>query len=138
MCIYSAAKWITDDKKKTKKKSKDPLHTRIRQSILNNKCLFFWTLIYIFINLGLFITSIRYIQSGFALVVARATGMSLNIHSSLVLVLMLRHSLTWLRSTKLGRVLPIDHHILLHRVVGYAIVLLSVVHTVAHLVNLCK
>ena len=50
-------------------------------------------------------------------------------------VLMLRHCLTWLRATWLAQVLPLDHNIQFHQLMGYVVVGLSLVHTVAHVVN---
>ena len=50
-------------------------------------------------------------------------------------VLMLRRFLTWLRATWVVRVLPLDQNILLHQIVGYAILCYTLVHTIAHVLN---
>uniref|UniRef100_A0A452U5B6 NADPH oxidase 5 n=1 Tax=Ursus maritimus TaxID=29073 RepID=A0A452U5B6_URSMA len=50
-------------------------------------------------------------------------------------VLMLRRGLTWLRATWLAQVLPLDQNIQFHQLMGYVVVALSLVHTVAHVVN---
>ncbi|XP_077367733.1 NADPH oxidase 5-like isoform X2 [Festucalex cinctus] len=50
-------------------------------------------------------------------------------------VLMLRRCLTWLRATWVVRVLPLDQNILLHQIVGYAILGYTLVHTAAHVLN---
>lgn len=52
-----------------------------------------------------------------------------------VQVLMLRRCLTWLRATWLAQVLPLDRNIQFHQLMGYVVVVLSLVHTVAHVVN---
>ena len=52
-----------------------------------------------------------------------------------VQVLMLRRFLTWLRATWVVRVLPLDQNILLHQIVGYAILCYTLVHTTAHVLN---
>lgn len=52
-----------------------------------------------------------------------------------VQVLMLRRCLTWLRATWVVRVLPLDQNILLHQIVGYAILGYTLVHTTAHIFN---
>lgn len=52
-----------------------------------------------------------------------------------VQVLMLRRFLTWLRATWVVRVLPLDQNILLHQIVGYAILCYTLVHTTAHVFN---
>lgn len=51
---------------------------------------------------------------------------------------MLRRSLTWLRATWVVRILPLDQNILLHQIVGYAILIFSIVHTGAHVLNFGK
>lgn len=48
---------------------------------------------------------------------------------------MLRRCLTWLRATWVVRVLPLDQNILLHQMVGYAILFFTLVHTAAHIIN---
>lgn len=48
---------------------------------------------------------------------------------------MLRRCLTWLRATWLAQVLPLDRNIQFHQLMGYVVVGLSLVHTVAHVVN---
>ena len=48
---------------------------------------------------------------------------------------MLRRFLTWLRATWVVRVLPLDQNILLHQIVGYAILCYTLVHTTAHIFN---
>lgn len=50
-------------------------------------------------------------------------------------MLMLRRCLTWLRATWVVRVLPLDQNILLHQIVGYAILGYTLVHTTAHVFN---
>lgn len=52
-----------------------------------------------------------------------------------VQVLMLRRCLTWLRATWVVRVLPLDQNILLHQIVGYAILFYTLLHTSAHIFN---
>ena len=137
--IFSAANWIKKSKSKPGSKSqKKPLRERIKTTLLNNKRLVRFYILYILINIGLFLTSIRYIDTNAAVVIARACGMSLNFNCALVLVLMLRHTLTWIRGTRFGKYLPIDDHVPLHRMVGYVIVVLSVVHAIAHFINLGK
>lgn len=50
-------------------------------------------------------------------------------------VLMLRRCLTWLRATWVVKILPLDQNILLHQIVGYAIFIFTLVHTMAHVMN---
>ena len=82
----------------------------------------------------LFLISFR--SSNWAVVIARGCGMALNFNCVFVLILMLRYCLTWLRSTRLGRYLPMDQSILFHKMVGIVIFVESFIHTMAHLFNI--
>ena len=53
----------------------------------------------------------------------------------IILVLVLRYSITKLRELGLSNILPLDHNIYLHKVVGYLIFFQSLFHTVMHLLN---
>ena len=66
-------------------------------------------------------------------IIARTHGMCLNFNSVFILVLMLKSSLTWLRSTWIGKYLPIDQHIKYHKAVAVIIFILSILHTIGHL-----
>ena len=62
-------------------------------------------------------------------------GRCLNFNSMIILVLVLRYSITKLRELGLSKILPLDHNIYLHKVVGYLIFFQSLFHTVMHLLN---
>uniref|UniRef100_A0A8C4L920 NADPH oxidase 5 n=1 Tax=Equus asinus asinus TaxID=83772 RepID=A0A8C4L920_EQUAS len=72
---------------------------------------------------------------GPSVMVAKGCGQCLNFDCSFIAVLMLRRCLTWLRATWLAQVLPLDQNIQFHQLMGYVVVGLSLVHTVAHVVN---
>nr|KAF6393055.1 NADPH oxidase 5 [Pipistrellus kuhlii] len=72
---------------------------------------------------------------GVSVMVAKGCGQCLNFDCSFIAVLMLRRCLTWLRATWLAQVLPLDQNIQFHQLMGYVVVGLSLVHTVAHVVN---
>ncbi|EFB19538.1 hypothetical protein PANDA_009435, partial [Ailuropoda melanoleuca] len=74
---------------------------------------------------------------GPSVMVAKGCGQCLNFDCSFIAVLMLRRGLTWLRATWLAQVLPLDQNIHFHQLMGY-VVALSLVHTVAHVVNLIE
>ena len=59
--------------------------------------------------------------------------MCLNFNSVFILVLMLKSCLTWLRSTWIGKYLPIDQHIQYHKSVAVMITILSILHFFGHL-----
>ena len=66
---------------------------------------------------------------------SRANGRSLLYLSTLILLLVLRHSITLLRSLGLASILPLDNNIYLHKMVGSLIFFHAWFHTIMHLVN---
>lgn len=62
-------------------------------------------------------------------------GQCLNFNCMMVLVLMLRHCITYLRTRGFSQFLPLDQHIYFHKVTGVLIFVYSSVHTVSHLLN---
>jgi hypothetical protein len=56
----------------------------------------------------------------------------------LILVLILRNTLTKMRELGMTAVFPLDNNIYLHKVVGYLIFIQSWVHTIMHLCNFGK
>ena len=66
---------------------------------------------------------------------ARASGKNLVALSVIVILLVLRNSITFLRARGLGRYLPLDNNIYLHKVVGVLIFVLGMIHSLAHLLN---
>ena len=56
----------------------------------------------------------------------------------LILILVLRYTITVMRELGLGSILPLDNNIYLHKVLGYLIFIQATVHTVMHLCNFCK
>jgi hypothetical protein len=75
---------------------------------------------------------------GVYVVLARIHGMCLNFNCAFVLVLMLKLCLTWIRSTWFRKILPIDDHIMFHKLVAYFIAYLSFGHTVGHIGSYSK
>ncbi|XP_013406457.1 NADPH oxidase 5-like [Lingula anatina] len=68
-------------------------------------------------------------------ILARVCGQLLNLNCMLVVVLMLRVTLTLIRSSKVAFWLPIDQHIDFHKAVGVVILILSILHTGGHIGN---
>ncbi len=56
-------------------------------------------------------------------------------NSMLILVLVLRYTITVMRELGIGAVLPLDNNIYLHKVLGYLIFTQASIHTVMHLCN---
>ncbi|XP_066184160.1 NADPH oxidase 5 [Sylvia atricapilla] len=72
---------------------------------------------------------------GPALALARGCGQSLNLNCALLAALMLRRSLTWLRSTPLAELFPLELHVRGHELVAYLVLALATAHTAGHLAH---
>ncbi|KAJ1856308.1 hypothetical protein LPJ73_002203 [Coemansia sp. RSA 2703] len=66
---------------------------------------------------------------------ARSAALVLHINTALVLLPICRTVISWIRTTPLNRVIPFDHALLFHKLVGYSIILFSLVHTANHYRN---
>ena len=107
--------------------------------IRNNVKWIAWLTIYVASNIILFVVAmVVYRSKGPAVMIARGCGQCLNFNPVLMIILMMRRGITWLRSTRLAPFLPLDQSIQLHKLAGYFIVFFSVLHTLAHLVNFSK
>lgn len=89
-------------------------------------------------NLGLFVSGFERAVSapdGTWLRLAHAFGACLNLNGALVLIPVSRRVLTWVRSSRLGRYLPLDDAIFLHRFLGASLFFMGAAHTLAHFAN---
>lgn len=136
----SIDRWLVPVPQEPKKKTQKPLTNRFTTAYFKNNYVFVSFLtVFILINLGLFISrAIQYRHSNIFTIVARACGQCLNFNCAFVLVLMLRQTLTFLRTRGLGVVLPLDNHIYLHKLTGCCIAGYSLLHTIMHLFNFSK
>jgi predicted ferric reductase/Ca2+-binding EF-hand superfamily protein len=94
--------------------------------------------LWVLANAALFtLAVIRYAELGAAppILVARGAGACLNLNGALILVPMMRRLLTWVRTTPLAHVVPVDDAVDAHRLVGFTAFAFGVVHGAAHLVN---
>ncbi|KAL1130042.1 hypothetical protein AAG570_012985 [Ranatra chinensis] len=104
--------------------------------IRNNYVYLIFAVAFFLVNLGLFVSrAIQYRHSNYYVIFARACGQCLNFNCMFVLVLMLRHSITFLRTRGFSNILPLDQHIYFHKLTGVCIFLYSVLHTIMHLLN---
>ncbi|HVZ72652.1 MAG TPA: EF-hand domain-containing protein [Polyangia bacterium] len=104
----------------------------------NGALLATWLVAYVGVNLALFAWAVlRYRDAGANLYiqVARGAGACLNFNAALIVVPMLRHTLTWVRRSVLGRVVPVDDAIDVHGLIGGVVLLFSLIHGVAHALN---
>nr|XP_046251048.1 NADPH oxidase 5 isoform X1 [Scatophagus argus] len=130
----SAANWLKPPDLDQKKRHAPRYLTRAYWHNNSRKLLFLC--MYACASLLLFIGAmLQHSQGGGWYMVAKGCGQCLNFNCTFVMVLMLRRCLTWLRATWVVRVLPLDQNILLHQIVGYAILCYTLVHTTAHIFN---
>ena len=66
---------------------------------------------------------------------SRACGRTLLFNSVLILILVLRYSITMLRDLGLASLLPLDNNIYFHKLVGRLIFVMAWIHTIMHLLN---
>ncbi|XP_048174182.1 NADPH oxidase 5 [Corvus hawaiiensis] len=79
--------------------------------------------------------ALRHRGRGPALALARGCGHGLNFNCALLAALMLRRSLTRLRSTPLAELLPLELHVRGHELVAYLVLALAAAHSAAHLAH---
>ncbi|KAJ7449191.1 NADPH oxidase [Mycena latifolia] len=75
---------------------------------------------------------------GITFTIARATALVLHVDVIFILLPVCRNFISILRRTPLGDVIPFDKNITFHKATGWSIVVGSVVHTLAHIVNLYR
>ncbi|XP_051807847.1 NADPH oxidase 5 [Acanthochromis polyacanthus] len=130
----SAANWLKPPEVDQKKRQTPRYLTRVYWQNNSRKLLFLC--VYALLSLLLFVGAMLQNSHGGAwFMVAKGCGQCLNFNCTFVMLLMLRRCLTWLRATWVVRVLPLDQNILLHQIVGYAILCYTLVHTTAHIFN---
>ncbi|XP_017341623.1 NADPH oxidase 5 isoform X2 [Ictalurus punctatus] len=130
----SAANWLKPPNVDQNKRKTPRYLTRVYWH--NNSRKLFFLCLYAFLNILLFVIAmLQHAPGGPWFMVAKGCGRCLNLNCTFIMVLMLRRCLTWLRTTWVVKVLPLDQNILLHQIVGYAILIFSLVHTMAHVMN---
>lgn len=65
--------------------------------------------------------------------IAQGAAQALKLNGALILIAMLRHTLTFLRRTPLGPFLPLDHMIDFHKIVGHTCFALALVHVIGYI-----
>jgi hypothetical protein len=105
----------------------------------NNCTYFLFLLVYFCLSMGLMVLQMyRYKNVNIYLKVARGCGILIAFNMVFVIMLVMRRPNTWLRSTKIGRLcLPFDNFIEIHKAIGLLILVLSIIHTLGHSLNLC-
>ncbi|CAK5264030.1 unnamed protein product [Mycena citricolor] len=77
-------------------------------------------------------------EFGPTFVIARAAAVLLHIDVIFILLPICRNFVSVLRRTPLGTVIPFDENLTLHKATGWSIFIWSLVHTLAHIVNLYR
>lgn len=134
----SAAQWLKPET--SNKKNKPPVCNCLqyfsKKYISNNLRMVLFYVWYILINMILGgYAAYKYRESNGFIIAARFCGLPLNFNCILILILMLRKTLTFLRTTYISQFLPLDHNISFHKNVGVVIGILSGIHTGAHIGN---
>ena len=87
------------------------------------------------------ITSVFIVQAGKSVAVyfARVPGMLLNFICALTYLLVLKRLITWVRISHIGRrIAVLDGLLDFHKLLGFYILFLSLVHSFGHFFNFCK
>jgi hypothetical protein len=71
-------------------------------------------------------------------VIARSAAVLLHIDVIFILLPVCRNFVSVLRRTPIGTVIPFDENLTLHKATGWSIFIWSLVHTLAHVVNLYR
>lgn len=91
---------------------------------------------YLVLNGWLFYdATVRYSDYNLYVRIARGCGACLNLNGALILFPMMRLFVTWIHQSVFSRFVPADKHVHIHKLIGYAIVLFSLVHGAAHTLN---
>ena len=77
-------------------------------------------------------------MQGPAVAIARGCGQCLNFNPTFVIILMFRRVLSFVRSTRLSFLFPLDQSIKFHKLVGWTIFFFASIHIIAHIVNFGK
>lgn len=97
-----------------------------------------WLLIYLSANVLVMTLAVRYqmsIGANESIQFARAAGAALNLNMALILVPMFRSLWAELRHTFVSRIIKIDKMVDYHKIIGYSVLVFSIIHIAAHLNN---
>lgn len=136
MIFFSITKWVlpptgpkTPLMVKNGSKGDDAWRKTTVNYVLGNPQLVCFMTVFVIVNLYLFAWRLWYYSAfknsdggpNFMFMFSRANGLCLDFNSMVVLTLVLRHTMTLLRKLGLASILPLDHHIWLHKVTGILI-----------------
>ncbi len=87
--------------------------------------------LFVLAHVALFASVMRGGEGSTTMQLGRACGACLNLDGALILVPVMRRMLTWVRSTPLGRAIPVDDALTFHRLVGHTMLGFGVAHSLA-------
>ncbi|KFM67739.1 hypothetical protein X975_13448, partial [Stegodyphus mimosarum] len=106
------------------------------QRIRNNWTSVVYLWLYFFVNLAIFGSrAYQYSDHNAFVIIARACGQCLNFNCAFIVILVLRQTLTWLRTHGFSQYFPIDQHLYYHKLTGWVIFFYSWLHTIMHIAN---
>lgn len=136
LLLRSESRWIDPTVDLTATEAEPSRTERVRRYVENRRALLTLAGVWAVANAVLFVHAVlAYSDSNGWVQLARGCGACLNLNCALVFVPVLRRTLGSLRRSPLGRVLPVDDALLIHRFLGHAVLVFAVVHTAAHLSN---
>jgi len=104
----------------------------------NNLPYFICSLLYILVQIMLLIIQyFTYKSYTASRIVARIGGILLNFNGSFLVLLVLKRLNTWLRNSFLGPFLPMDNFIQFHKLIGFSLLIWTIVHIIGNCVYLC-
>ncbi|XP_018347473.1 PREDICTED: NADPH oxidase 5 [Trachymyrmex septentrionalis] len=137
----SIDRWLVPPQPKLKKKSILDTFLSLRPYqltkpyIKNNYVFIAFISMFMLINVILFVSRLyKYRNHSVYIMFARACGQCLNFDCTFILILMLRQCITFLRTHSFNSLVPLDHHIYLHKMTGILIGIFSILHTLMHLI----
>ena len=70
--------------------------------------------------------------------IARGCGISINVMTSLLILLMCRILITKIRLSDCAQYVPVDHHVSYHKIIGLLNLILALIHSIVHIINVQK
>ena len=140
-------KWLVPPRPEKKKTSKEKFLEKLPTQLMTmeywSNTLRIWILFIIAMNIAIMVQRVYYYRHfvtlnngpNYFFFTSRATGKALLFNAIMVLVVVLRNAITYLRRLNLSSILPLDNNIYLHKVIGTIIFFLAAIHSLAHLSN---
>ena len=131
-----ASRFIPERELRASRPEVPSLLQRLRRSIENHVPWIGFLSLWACANAGMFAWGvISHRHDGPFIMLARGAGATLDLNGALILFSVMRGLLTRLRNSSLGRWLPLDDALSIHRLLGHSLLVAGVVHSAAHFAN---